>query len=89
MNDNENNEKKSEKRGRGRPVVWTRERLLKHLRARTEELGRPAGIKELCGGEGQPSYMAYRYHFGSINKAREAAGMEIVKPGHSLRYWGE
>lgn len=64
----------SERDGRGRRVMWDKEKLLAALRKKAEEVKRTPRLKDFETGSPSP-FVFYRV-FGSWNKALEEAGFE-------------
>ena len=56
---------------------YTKEELLKLLKGKFEQLGRSPTIDDVNKDKNMPDRDTYESHFGSFNKALEAAGLEV------------
>ncbi|MBI4723365.1 MAG: hypothetical protein HY769_10310 [Candidatus Stahlbacteria bacterium] len=62
-----------------RRIIYTDERLLSLLKAKTEQLGRAITIKELIEDRSLPAIGTYITRFGSVGRALKAIGYETRK----------
>lgn len=73
---------------RGRPVVWTKEKIIRCIRRFRRQWGHWPETSEFVAKLGMPSVYTVRKHFGTLASARRASGMKgggFEGPGGSGR----
>jgi hypothetical protein len=70
-----------------RPQTWNQERIVAALQRLGEELGRPPLYNDVhySGRPGMPSGTAIARHFGTFNRAMEAAGFPTRRVGRWVK----